>query len=821
MHILYNQQKAKTMVVKSPYNFVPAPKESEVFKPDWAHQVSHDIPFSDGESGEIEIKITAETPIFIRNGHLKDAEENEFSYYLDQEGNKRYFIPGSSLKGMIRNVLEILTRSRMKQMDDVRHSVRQIMKTKGTVVDEGYELSGDEKKNIYAGYLVKKGDQYFVYSCGKPLKIRYTDIDQHFKLTGDKTFEKQFGKTAKSGMHSDFSKKTGAYKYSLLSGKKLEAKFENHPLDQNKQKSWVSKFQPLKYARFANDSTEQSFWGRIVCTGQASNYSVPTARKGEYVFKGKRSEVINNKKEEYQVSKEVIETFLFVNRHNKGENEELKDWAFWKSRLREGIPVFFRKAKGKNEVKDLGLTFMYKQPVGYSTKEVLQYPDPDKANYKPDFAEVIFGYTSKKGSLKSRVFFGHAKAEGNIQALKEKAILLSSPRSSYFPFYLKQKGNNGKTQKFNTYNNNPTLRGFKRYPVHANTKLHENNLKEEMTSRFRPLPQKTTFTGKIRFHNLRKVEIGALLSALTFHHSKNVFHSLGMAKPFGYGRVSISIESIKNLSYSSEEYLKEFELLMKTECNEWNSLEFSKELLAMAKLQNVENRLSFMDLEDFQKVKNQGYYLEDYSAISGFNSTFNWIATNNEVEKWAQKRALEKEEEEKQKNERQRRIEKQKEKKEKDKMEKNAQKAYEEVDKTSIKELENFIQYYPECTLVGDAKKNIESLKKQKKEDKIRKDQQSLPPTDITSFEDIKTWASSKLKTKGFTFTEKQKEDIVKALKKCFDNESSNPQRKKNKFYKKGKLQPYNKFPWTDIKKWLGEEKSKELYQGFEKIAHS
>jgi hypothetical protein len=41
------------MSIKSPYNFVPAPTEDQVFKPEWADQVSHDIPFSDGESGEI------------------------------------------------------------------------------------------------------------------------------------------------------------------------------------------------------------------------------------------------------------------------------------------------------------------------------------------------------------------------------------------------------------------------------------------------------------------------------------------------------------------------------------------------------------------------------------------------------------------------------------------------------------------------------------------------------------------------------------------------------------------------------------------------
>ena len=114
--------------VTSPYNFVPAPTEDQVFKPDWASQVSHDIPFSDGESGEIELKITAQTPIFIRNGHSKDQVMNEFSYYLDKDGRKHYFIPGSSLKGMFRNVLEILSFSRMNKqlVNDDRYSFRDL-----------------------------------------------------------------------------------------------------------------------------------------------------------------------------------------------------------------------------------------------------------------------------------------------------------------------------------------------------------------------------------------------------------------------------------------------------------------------------------------------------------------------------------------------------------------------------------------------------------------------------------------------------------------------------------------------------------------------
>ena len=92
------------MPVKSPYNFVPAPTEDEVFYPDWADQVSYDIPFSDGESGEIEFTITAETPIFVRNGHSREDAEI-FKNYLDEKKRNNSYQPSDKDKKSIESYL--------------------------------------------------------------------------------------------------------------------------------------------------------------------------------------------------------------------------------------------------------------------------------------------------------------------------------------------------------------------------------------------------------------------------------------------------------------------------------------------------------------------------------------------------------------------------------------------------------------------------------------------------------------------------------------------------------------------------------------------
>ncbi len=63
-------------MIRSPYNFVPV--SDKVFFPDWADQISHDIPFSDGISGKITLEIEAQTPIFVRNGHAGNAVKWKF-----------------------------------------------------------------------------------------------------------------------------------------------------------------------------------------------------------------------------------------------------------------------------------------------------------------------------------------------------------------------------------------------------------------------------------------------------------------------------------------------------------------------------------------------------------------------------------------------------------------------------------------------------------------------------------------------------------------------------------------------------------------------
>ncbi len=544
------------MSVKSTYNFVPAPKESDVFKPKWACQVSQDIPFSDGESGEINITITAKTPIFIRNGHSKkDGEDktpryNSFSKGIFN-GEEKYFIPATSVKGMVRNVLEIMSLSRMKAENDI-FSFRALDNTE-------YKKEVGQNHNLKTGWLEKDGENWKIVEC-QVGRISIWDIKTKFNVQWtkkDKKTDKEVGLTA-------------AEKYEALSNEQL-----------------IHNFNFLKKVGFKDKESLYTF-------NKKGNF------KGELVFYGS----MNNKKYEYfftegdggtyTVDKDLIKRFEEIDNKLEGTL-----WQYFKTVERKRIPVFFKASNG--QVEHFGFSRLYK----ISATKYLNEMEPLKSyisredEYQPDLAETILGAvedTNKKHGKnrnlkmwKGRVYFGHLQNTNSAQQLSDKTLVLASPKASYFPFYVQD----------GTYYSGNTLSGMKRYPVHQNIKnanINENN--DDIETEIHPLNEGAVFKGKIRFHNLRKVEIGALLSALTFHGNDGFFHSLGGAKPFGYGKVKVDV-NIGKLKHSLEGYLVKYEGEMANFQQNWIKENRIGKLFGMAKTPNDDNdaKLIYPSLE--------------------------------------------------------------------------------------------------------------------------------------------------------------------------------------------------------------------------------
>jgi len=145
----------------------------------------------------------------------------------------------------------------------------------------------------------------------------------------------------------------------------------------------------------------------------------------------------------------------------------------------------------------------------------------------------------------------------------------------------------------------------------------------DVVTKFIPLPAGTEFSFDISYHNLRKEELGALISALTFHNTQGLYHSIGSAKPLGYGKIQVEIENLEEAK--KMEFLKAYELFMDASLGHstplWFQLPQIKELFAMAKPGEDDEKLKYMALTDFVNAKGRRkddprFSLPMYSKIS-------------------------------------------------------------------------------------------------------------------------------------------------------------------------------------------------------------
>jgi len=263
-------------MIKAPYNFVPLNKE--VFYPDWSEEVSHDIPFSDGESGEIEIKITSKSPIFIRDSE----DEKEFCNY-----NGNYFIPGSSVKGMIRNILEVISFSKMNFFDDKTYAVRDLSSAKNFYMTE-------MQKEVVAGWLFyDENNKLKIEDCGIPLRISHQEIDKALNID----FASNFSEGLFNPRNND--EKTAEYKYNLINGPYQTIRVGKPYISEKNPK-----YDKRKFCKFDKNGEE----GILVLTGQ------PTARKNNgQMGDGKGFEfVFMTNQDELEVPQKVFDNFKFA-----------------------------------------------------------------------------------------------------------------------------------------------------------------------------------------------------------------------------------------------------------------------------------------------------------------------------------------------------------------------------------------------------------------------------------------------------------------------------------------------------------------------------
>ncbi|MGN0215382.1 MAG: TIGR03986 family CRISPR-associated RAMP protein, partial [Prevotella sp.] len=443
---------------------------------------------------------------------------------------------------------------------------------------------------------------------GRFWRISHEEID---RFLGSPVMRREFSKERVTAFNDE--DKTADYKYRLIENKSL---FKEHTFEacgKNRMGDSLVKF-----------SDGGSLRGTIVFTGQPSLWSEPLKYN-----KGKYYEFVFPERKEAtrKISGDEFKHFEFIYKKTKGDKVS-EDWKRIKRLLDEsesggrGVPVFFI-PKGKEGIEHFGMAYLYKMPYDHSVFESL--PEAHRQKDKRDLAECIFGYIDKEDSLKGRVQFGHAFAS-EARPLERIRLVLGSPKASYYPLYVSQEGKGGVTADYNTYDHG-TPSGWKRYYVRKDTNSVKDTGQDKVDTYMEPLDKGAKFRGTVSFHNLRPVELGALLSALTFHNTPECRHQLGMAKAYGFGKCRYSIKlNITAVSYhgqpkNAEYYMARFEDYMSRHvASPWTQQQPIKELFTMAG-NDVANGGAFdfmtMDLKtnEFEQAKTDHEYLQRATSL--------------------------------------------------------------------------------------------------------------------------------------------------------------------------------------------------------------
>jgi len=571
---------------KAPYNFVPL---NDKVLPNSAKSTFDSF---DDLSGFIDLNMEAISPIFVRGtlteNDVKDNKtENEGHY---KPANYKYKIPGSSIRGMLRTLYEIVTYSKMSFIDDYSLYFRSFADRSIELRDEYTrkmmgEFRGAYKPLVLAGYLVKNGKDYKIIKAES-----YHRVEEELVIK-KKVFCERMSSSNSSQKNKNYVKEIKKTPYVKVFFKADPPTSHQH----TQTKLYYSKINDISLT-YNNGLKE----GYIVLSGW-----IPSRRIGKHMHWviGERT------KDEYPVNKDLIENYKKDINRDSINLLESPDTPW-------GKPCFFI-LDANNNVQAFGHTGLFRLIYDNSIGKLRP---SSHINDRTDMAEALFGKVSKNNTIAGRVYFEDAVATKVEEDIQRSPKILSSPKPNSFQLYLTQnpseiRRNRANFEGIKNYNSKDAqLAGNKLY-WHRD---HENNsekwyeedsirLEKYKTqyTKIKALKAGTQFVGRIRFENLNKFELGALLTIIDL--PEGCYHKLGMAKALGLGSTYIvpSLTIIdrkerymefKSLGFKSEgidSYKKDFnavlDFFLKLETNSIWDIPRLKELKAMLDFQNKPN----------------------------------------------------------------------------------------------------------------------------------------------------------------------------------------------------------------------------------------
>jgi CRISPR-associated protein (TIGR03986 family) len=481
-----------TNYATAPYNFIPLPQKIVP-----APESEFDFSSYQKEllNGYIDLSIEALTDLFIRG---------EMEKFFSIAGKPA--IPGSSLRGLVRSMVELVSFSKLSFTERNRRYFYR------NIGDEYYKkqfISNRNREPIKLkskpGYLVKIGRSYKLYPVDKVYRIDMLRLHNNFATKG---------LTNNNRCHSQ-----------------VDVWYDSDTVLEVREKNgFLLEYNLLRELFLSNSGALSK--GVLLRTGEFGR-----KKHYQWVFP------------EFLNKPESIDVTTIMDSYETDDNKDPSADLIKLSNYGNPVPCFYLSDE-YGKPKFIGHTGIFRIPYQKTIGDCI----PNQIDAGIDIANTIFGIIDQNGKSQrsGKVYFedcGYTCQEEPSMKFSPLKIL-SSPKPTSYQLYLEER--NGRAVNWD--GDKATIRGQKMYWHRVGVKWANNDptltnesreqlvgnalvTKNTQYTVAEVVLKGATFSGRLRFENLHPVELGALLAALKL--PSECAHKIGMGKPYGMGSIRI------------------------------------------------------------------------------------------------------------------------------------------------------------------------------------------------------------------------------------------------------------------------------------------
>jgi len=540
---------------KAPYNFVPLPEKvlpaGELCEQNTYH--------TDRHTGWLDCVLTTSSPLYVRCGVLPsqfdqvEAKDLPEFFYTNPD-TLEPVIPGSSLRGMLRALVEIVSYSKFQPVTDELKATFRAVARQYPLADPYQDALGKYGSKVKAGYLKQRGEQWSIRPAHRPSDLGLPGKDSYLKVK-----ERHIPDDAIPGLIR-------------LNQRGYQPQYHDVSFDTQTRQDRNNRLY-VAVVQIGPRDAGYRHRGVLVCSGnmlETSGGGIESPRKNHALVLEP-----NDKARTMPIGEQTVKDYV------DSLTDFQKEPPFDKRRgcLVEGRPVFYVEDRG--QVVMFGHCPNFRVPARLAGQEraatPLDFvPEALRNSSETDLAEAMFGYVEPDEKAKrpvncaGRVFVSDATLKPGQSDIwfSDKPIppkILASPKPTTFQHYLVQTDDNrSRLHHYASHTPEETvIRGHKLYWHKGDVKRRDFEEDKPVASgdtqhtKIKPIRSGVEFSFHVHFENLSDVELGALLWLLEMAADDGYRLKLGMAKPLGLG--AVKVESTLHLTDRPTRYAHLFE----------------------------------------------------------------------------------------------------------------------------------------------------------------------------------------------------------------------------------------------------------------------